>query len=41
MIISNEKLQIEYYVKGSGEEDIICLHGHGRSVDDFDLQAFL
>ena len=37
MIISNEKLQIEYYVKGSGEEDIICLHGHGRSVDDFDF----
>lgn len=34
-LISKEKVQIEYYTLGSGPENIICLHGHGRPVSDF------
>ena len=36
-LISKGKVQIEYYSNGSGEETIICLHGHGRTVDDFNF----
>lgn len=34
-IVSLNEIQIEYYIKGSGSENIICLHGHGRPVSDF------
>ena len=34
-IIAKGDVQIEYYISGSGSEHIICLHGHGRPVDDF------
>lgn len=32
-------LQLEYFIFGSGEETIICMHGHGRSAHDFDFIA--
>jgi pimeloyl-ACP methyl ester carboxylesterase len=32
------ELRLEYYVYGSGQKTIICMHGHGRGADDF---AFL
>ena len=34
-IIAKGDVQIEYYISGSGSEHIVCLHGHGRPVDDF------
>ena len=36
-IVSLGQVQIEYFTKGSGSENIICLHGHGRRVSDFDF----
>ena len=36
-IIAKGDVQIEYYISGSGSEHIICLHGHGRPVDDFNF----
>lgn len=32
-------LQLEYFVYGTGLETVICLHGHGRSANDFDFIA--
>ena len=34
-IIAKDDIQIEYYTRGSGSQNIICMHGHGRTVDDF------
>lgn len=34
-IITKGDIQIEYYTSGSGPQNIICMHGHGRTVDDF------
>lgn len=36
-IIHLNNLKIEYLVYGSGEECIICIHGHGRSANDFEF----
>lgn len=34
-IIAKGDIQIEYYTSGAGPQNIICMHGHGRTVDDF------
>ena len=34
-IVRLNDLKLEYHTYGSGPENIICLHGHGRSVSDF------
>ena len=34
-IIAKGDIQIEYYTSGAGPQNIICMHGHGRPVDDF------
>lgn len=34
-IIQLGDLRLEYFVKGDGPQTVICLHGHGRTVDDF------
>ena len=36
-IVHLNELKIEYLVFGSGKECIICMHGHGRSANDFDF----
>lgn len=33
------ELQLEYFVYGSGQETVVCLHGHGRKANDFDFIA--
>ncbi|MFO0495283.1 MAG: alpha/beta fold hydrolase [Flavobacteriia bacterium] len=38
-IVSNADLKLEYFTYGSGQEIIICLHGHGRSASDFEFIA--
>lgn len=37
--VNKGDLQLEYYTFGSGNETIICLHGHGRTAHDFDFIA--
>lgn len=32
-------LQLEYFVYGSGDETVVCLHGHGRKASDFQFIA--
>ncbi len=34
-IAEHKEFRLSYQVFGSGEETVICLHGHGRSSDDF------
>lgn len=34
-----EDLQLEYFKYGSGQETVVCLHGHGRKANDFDFIA--
>ncbi|MBL6659944.1 MAG: alpha/beta fold hydrolase [Crocinitomicaceae bacterium] len=34
-IIREGKLTLEYYSEGSGQNTLICFHGHGRKVEDF------
>lgn len=34
-IASYKEFRLSYQVFGSGDETVICLHGHGRSSDDF------
>ena len=34
-IVRLNDLKLEYHTYGSGPENIICLHGHGRPVSDF------
>ena len=36
-IIHFNQLKIEYLVFGSGKECILCMHGHGRSANDFEF----
>ena len=36
-IIQLNDLKIEYLVFGSGQECIICMHGHGKSAKDFEF----
>ncbi len=38
-IIQHQDLQLEYFVKGTGSQVIICMHGHGRSAFDFEFLA--
>jgi pimeloyl-ACP methyl ester carboxylesterase len=38
-IFTYNDLQLEFAVTGSGPETIVCLHGFGRSADDFQLFA--
>ena len=37
--ITDGELTLEYYIFGSGSTDIICLHGHGRTANDFEFIA--
>ena len=37
--VSKNGLSLEYYVFGDGPIDVVCLHGHGRSVEDFEFIA--
>lgn len=36
-IVKKQGLQLEYFVFGNGEEVVICMHGHGRSAQDFEF----
>jgi pimeloyl-ACP methyl ester carboxylesterase len=38
-IVSKADLKLEYFISGSGEEIIICMHGHGRNASDFEFIA--
>lgn len=38
-IVSKADLKLEYFIFGSGEEIIICMHGHGRNASDFEFIA--
>lgn len=38
-IIQYQDLQLEYFVKGTGSQVIVCMHGHGRSAFDFEFLA--
>ena len=33
--VKEENVSLEYYTQGKGEDIIICIHGHGRDVNDF------
>jgi pimeloyl-ACP methyl ester carboxylesterase len=35
LLITEANLTLEYYINGSGDDTLICFHGHGRQVDDF------
>ena len=35
LLITEENVTLEYYIQGSGDDTLICFHGHGRQVDDF------
>jgi len=35
--VKQGSVQIEYFTLGSGSETIVCLHGHGRNVSDFNF----
>jgi pimeloyl-ACP methyl ester carboxylesterase len=37
--VTIEQLSLQYFVFGEGETDVICLHGHGRTADDFSFIA--
>ena len=37
--VTIEQLSLQYFVFGEGETDVICLHGHGRTADDFKFIA--
>ena len=34
-LIREGNITIEYYVEGSGQNTLVCFHGHGRQVEDF------
>ena len=34
-LIREGDVTLEYYIQGSGDNTLICFHGHGRQVDDF------
>ena len=34
-LIREGNITLEYYVEGSGQNTLVCFHGHGRQVDDF------
>lgn len=38
-IVKKDDLQLEYFTYGSGNETVVCMHGHGRSAHDFDFIA--
>lgn len=38
-LVEKNDLKLEYYVYGDGPEVVICLHGHGRSPEDFSFIA--
>ena len=33
--VEEENVSLAYYTQGHGEEILICIHGHGREVNDF------
>lgn len=35
LLITEENVTLEYYIEGSGDNILVCFHGHGRQVDDF------
>ena len=34
-LIREGNITLEYYVEGSGQNTLVCFHGHGRQVEDF------
>ena len=34
-LIREGNITLEYYVEGSGQNTLVCFHGHGRRVEDF------
>jgi len=34
-LIKQEDLELEYFTAGQGEETVVCLHGHGRTYEDY------
>lgn len=37
--IHNEDIRLEYYIFPGGPRTVVCLHGHGRTVHDFEFIA--
>lgn len=37
--VNKGDLQLEYFIYGSGDKTVVCMHGHGRSAHDFDFIA--
>jgi pimeloyl-ACP methyl ester carboxylesterase len=35
LLITEENVTLEYYIEGSGDNILVCFHGHSREVDDF------
>ena len=36
-IVTNNELSLEYYTQGIGRHTLVCFHGHGRGVEDFNF----
>jgi len=34
-LIREGNVTLEYYIEGSGQNTLVCFHGHGRNVEDF------
>lgn len=34
-LIREGNVTLEYYIEGSGQNTLVCFHGHGRDVEDF------
>ena len=34
-LIREGEVTLEYYIEGSGQNTLVCFHGHGRKVEDF------